>query len=76
VPLDRRDRFSTEIFARYQRSEKALVAALIEMYVHGVSTRKIKAISDQGGSSMSGRQGVRRAWIVKARCAMPDRPPK
>ena len=31
VPQDRNGRFSTEIFERYQRSEKALVAALTEM---------------------------------------------
>ena len=47
VPQDRAGRFSTEIFARYQRSEKALVAALVEMYVQGVSTRKVKAISEE-----------------------------
>lgn len=47
VPQDRAGRFSTEIFARYQRSEKALVAALVEMYVQGVSTRKIKAVSEE-----------------------------
>ena len=35
VPQDRSGRFSTEIFERYQRSEKALVAALTEMYVQG-----------------------------------------
>jgi hypothetical protein len=38
---------STEIFERYQRSEKALVAALTEMYIQGVSTRKVKAISEE-----------------------------
>ena len=27
---------------RYQRSERALVGALAEMYVQGVSTRKVK----------------------------------
>jgi len=47
VPQDRQGRFSTEVFARYQRSEKALVAALVEMYVQGVSTRKVKAISEE-----------------------------
>jgi len=47
VPQDRQGRFSTEIFSRYQRSEKALVSALVEMYVQGVSTRKIKAISEE-----------------------------
>lgn len=47
VPQDRHGRFSTELFARYQRSEKALVAALAEMYVQGVSTRKVKAITEE-----------------------------
>src|SRR5689334_7655298 len=40
VPQDRQGRFSTQLFERYQRSEKALVAALAEMSVAGVSTRK------------------------------------
>jgi putative transposase len=31
VPQDRNGRFSTEIFERYQRREKALVAALTQM---------------------------------------------
>jgi putative transposase len=44
VPQDRQGRFCTQLFERYQRSEKALVAALAEMYVQGVSTRKVKAI--------------------------------
>ena len=46
VPQDRQGRFSTELFSRCQRSEKALVAALVEMDVQGVSTRKVKAISE------------------------------
>ena len=33
VPRAREGRFSTELFSRYQRSEKALVSALAEMYV-------------------------------------------
>jgi putative transposase len=47
VPQDRHGRFSTEVFERYQRSEKALVSTLAEMYVQGVSTRKVKAITEQ-----------------------------
>jgi putative transposase len=47
VPQDRQGRFSTEVFERYQRSEKALVSALAEMYVQGVSTRKVKAITEK-----------------------------
>jgi putative transposase len=47
VPQDRQGRFSTQLFERYQRSEKALVSALAEMYVAGVSTRKVKAITEE-----------------------------
>ena len=47
VPQDRQGRFRTEVFARYQRSEKALVHAVMEMYVQGVSTRKVKAITEE-----------------------------
>jgi putative transposase len=47
IPQDRQGRFRTEVFERYQRSEKALVGALTEMYVHGVSTRKVKAITEE-----------------------------
>ena len=47
VPQDRQGRFSTEIFERYQRSEKALVSTLAEMYIQGVSTRKVKAITEE-----------------------------
>ena len=62
VPQDRAGRFSTELFERYQRTEKALVAALAEMYVQGVSTRKVKAITEElcghcfSASSISGDQ--------------------
>ena len=47
VPRDRNGEFSTALFERYQRSEKALVAALAEMYVQGVSTRKVTAITEE-----------------------------
>jgi len=47
VPQDRQGRFSTELFERYQRSEKALVAALMQMYVQGVSTRRVKTITEE-----------------------------
>lgn len=47
VPQDRAGRFSTELFERYQRSEQALVATLAEMYVQGVSTRKVRAITEE-----------------------------
>ena len=47
VPRDRNGNFSTQVFERYQRSEKALVSALAEMYIQGVSTRKVKAITEE-----------------------------
>ena len=46
VPQDREGTFSTRLFSRYQRNEKALVLALMEMYVEGVSTRKAKDITE------------------------------
>src|SRR3982750_301051 len=47
VPQDREGRFSTELFERYRRSEQALVATLAEMYVQGVSTREVKAVTEE-----------------------------
>jgi putative transposase len=47
IPQDREGRFQPSIFERYERSEKALVAAMIEMYVQGVSTRKVSKIVEQ-----------------------------
>ena len=46
VPQDREGTFSTRLFSRYQRNEKALVLALMEMYVEGVSTRKVKDVTE------------------------------
>ncbi|GMA56780.1 IS256 family transposase [Alicyclobacillus sacchari] len=47
VPRIRNGEFSTEMFARYQRSEQALVLALMEMVINGVSTRKITQITEE-----------------------------
>lgn len=47
VPQDREGTFSTRLFGRYQRNEKALVLALMEMYVEGVSTRKVKEVTEE-----------------------------
>ena len=47
VPRDRDGTFSTELFDRYQRSEKALVLSLMQMVVQGVSTRRVKRITEQ-----------------------------
>ena len=47
VPGLRNGAFSTELFARYQRSEQALVLAMMEMVIQGVSTRKVSAITEE-----------------------------
>jgi putative transposase len=47
VPQDREGAFSTRLFARYQRNEKALCLALMQMYVEGVSTRKVKEVTEE-----------------------------
>lgn len=47
VPRDREGHFSTRLFERYQRSEKALVLALQESYLQGVSTRKMRRITEK-----------------------------
>jgi putative transposase len=39
--------FSTEIFKRYQRSEQALASSIMEMYLQGVSTRKVTKITGE-----------------------------
>ena len=47
VPRDRAGEFQPTLFARYQRSEQAFVLALAEMYLQGVSTRKVSAVVEQ-----------------------------
>jgi putative transposase len=47
IPQVREGQFSTDLFARYQRREQALVLALMERGVNEVSTRKISAITEE-----------------------------
>lgn len=47
VPRLRSGAFSTELFRRYQRSEQALLLAMVEMVVCGVSTRKVQAVVEE-----------------------------
>jgi len=47
VPQTRDGEFYPAMLERYQRSEKALVLALAEAYIQGVSTRKMKMITEQ-----------------------------
>jgi len=46
--------YQPSVFARYQRSERALLAACAEMYFMGVSTRKVGAVLEKmGGFELS-----------------------
>ncbi|WKY43752.1 IS256 family transposase [Eubacteriaceae bacterium ES2] len=47
VPRHRNGEFSTTMFQRYQCSEQALMLAMIEMVINGVSTRKIENITEE-----------------------------
>ena len=47
VPRDREGEFQTALFQRQERSEKALVLALMQMVVQGVSTRRVKKITTE-----------------------------
>jgi putative transposase len=47
VPRIRGGKFTTELFLRYQRSEQALILAMMEMVVNGVSTRKVSQVTEE-----------------------------
>ena len=75
VPKDREGQFQTELFERYQRSEKALVLSMLEMYIAWVSTRKVSAITEGGQAGdgdrgdPSGGGGARKAGAEGSRAA-------
>jgi len=43
--------FETKVFERYSRTEKALVNAIVESYLQGVSTRKVESVISHLGVS-------------------------
>lgn len=47
VCRDREGEFRTELFDRYQRSEKALLIGIMEMYLWGVSTRNVEEVMEK-----------------------------
>lgn len=61
------DGFYPQSLERGQRSERALKLALAEMYVRGVSTRRVKAITEQlCGLSVSSSEVSRAAQLLDA----------
>ena len=57
VPQDRDGRFNTQVFEGYHRSEKALMSTLAEMYVQGVSTRKVTKLAESLRGAFSAQRG-------------------
>lgn len=54
VPITRDGKFSTEIFERYHRNEKAPLLTMLEMYIQCVSTRKVtKVVENLCGKTYS-----------------------
>jgi putative transposase len=64
VAQDREGTFSTRLFCRYQRNEKALVLALMEMYVEGVSTRKVKEVTKELSAGPPSPRASSLLWLA------------
>lgn len=47
VPRTRSGDFNTSVFEKYQRSEQAVILSMLEMFVNGVSTRKVSHVVKQ-----------------------------
>ena len=50
--------FPDDVIERYQRADRALVAAVAEMYATGTSTRKVQRIAEKMGASRLSRDQV------------------
>ena len=58
VPRHRNTPFHTMLFENYKRSEAALISAMVQMVINGVSTRKVsKVVEELCGTSFS-KSGV------------------
>lgn len=64
VPQTRDGSFHPSVFERYQRSDKALVAAMQEMVIQGVSTRKVAAVLDEMAGFELSATTVSRACVT------------
>jgi putative transposase len=64
VPQGRDGSVSTALFTRYQRSEQALVLALMELVLQGVSTRKGAAITEERCGTRFSRSTVRQLCLA------------
>jgi putative transposase len=60
VPRDREGTFLTEVFERYKRMTGEVEEAVLEMYLQGVSTRKVAAITEGLSRVRIGKDAVSR----------------
>src|SRR5215210_4231074 len=60
VPRDREGEFVTEVFERYKRLTGSVEEAILEMYLSGVSTRKIAGITEALSRMRIGKDTVSR----------------
>ena len=60
VPRDREGEFVTEVFERYKRMMGNVEEAILEMYLSGISTRKIAGVSDSLSRVKIGKDAVSR----------------
>jgi len=60
VPRDREGEFVTEVFERYKRMTGDVEEAILEMYLSGISTRKIAGITDALSKVRIGKDVVSR----------------
>jgi putative transposase len=60
VPRDREGEFVTELFERYKRMTGDVEEAILEMYLSGISTRKIAGITEALSRVRVGKDAVSR----------------
>jgi transposase-like protein len=60
VPRDREGEFVTELFERYKRMTGNVEEAILEMYLSGISTRKVAGITDALSRVRIGKDAVSR----------------
>src|SRR5215218_5740639 len=60
VPRDREGEFVTEVFERYKRMTGDVEEAILEMYLSGISTRKVAGITDALSKVRVGKDAVSR----------------
>ena len=78
VPREREGEFVTEVFERYKRMTGDVEEAILEMYLSGISTRKIAGITDALSRARIGKDAVSRiaARLGEQQRAWRERPLK